>query len=211
MVAVYNKSTTNALKFEFKPSGLICGDELIIDPIAGEIPPGGFSSIKLSLIADFRPSIYEGEIECEVDWGRSKESIFLRLKKRVDINVALQEQDSEGVENELIKNIMKDVLQSVLTENRTSEIIENIVNETPSMLYSQLDNDTPVFCKNITGTEVEDPKIREIKSRDQLFLEPEFLDTAQGIIESSLYKIMKETLDQEFNPFTAPKKYLRNK
>jgi hypothetical protein len=173
------------------------------------VPPGGFSSIKLTLVADYIPSIYEGELECEVDWGRVKESIFLRIRKRVEVDFSKQEQDAEGVDSELIKNVLNDVLQTILTESSTSDIIRNLTYDSPALLYSQLDNDTPVFCKEIVGQAVEESEPRQIAGRDQLFLEQEFLDTAQGIIENSLYKIMAETLDQEFNPFQAPKKYIR--
>ena len=63
------------------------GDELNLDPVKGELEPGQFIEIKLSLIASYVPSVYEGEVECVIFWdqndGKSaeKETLFLRIKK----------------------------------------------------------------------------------------------------------------------------------
>jgi hypothetical protein len=44
------------------------GDELELDPVSGEIGPKSFYEIKLSLTSSIVPSVYEGEIECEILW-----------------------------------------------------------------------------------------------------------------------------------------------
>lgn len=136
MVVIYNRHVDQPFTFEFKPTGLICGDTLILDPVNGEVPPNGFMAIKLTLIPDYIPSIYEGELECEVDWKEAgKESIFLRIRKRAEINVTAQEQDAEGVDTELLKNVLKDVVSIVLTDPQTNAVLENLQNA-PPLLYT---------------------------------------------------------------------------
>ena len=67
----------------------------MIEPSSGEILPGEFLELKITLTADTIPSCYEGEIECNVTWGAKdagdqtstnnqeseKETLFLRIKK----------------------------------------------------------------------------------------------------------------------------------
>lgn len=69
IIILYNLSQTNKLKFRFKKTGLICSDILNLEPLEGNLDPGQFIEIKLSLISNVLPSIYEGEIECGVYWN----------------------------------------------------------------------------------------------------------------------------------------------
>jgi len=39
ILILYNLSETNKLSFSFKNTGLVCGDELTLDPISGSLPP----------------------------------------------------------------------------------------------------------------------------------------------------------------------------
>ena len=73
MIILYNLSTVKRFTYDFglsyfalsnnKP-GLCCGDELLIETINGELEPGSFTEIKLTMTAGRSPSVYEGEIEC---------------------------------------------------------------------------------------------------------------------------------------------------
>jgi hypothetical protein len=56
----------------------------------GSILPKQFIEIKLTLISNILPSIYEGEIECKINWVEQSnserelqdETLFLRIKKK---------------------------------------------------------------------------------------------------------------------------------
>ena len=39
VLILYNLSETNKLSFSFKNTGLVCGDELTLDPIQGSLIP----------------------------------------------------------------------------------------------------------------------------------------------------------------------------
>lgn len=77
MIILYNLSKNTSLNFEFptqgagqlgKP-GLTCGDEFLIEPSAGEIAAGNFIELKITMTSARTPSVYEGEIECNIVWG----------------------------------------------------------------------------------------------------------------------------------------------
>jgi hypothetical protein len=77
MIILYNLSKNTTLNFDFptqstsqvnKP-GLTCGDEFLIEPSSGEIVAGKFIELKITLTAAKTPSVYEGEIECNIVWG----------------------------------------------------------------------------------------------------------------------------------------------
>mmetsp|Transcript_13555 Transcript_13555/g.2141 ORF Transcript_13555/g.2141 Transcript_13555/m.2141 type:complete len:93 (+) Transcript_13555:379-657(+) len=85
-----------------------------MDPIGGSIPPNSFMPIKLILTSMRLPGVYEGELECVVEWenrnkktrtsdralnlsedaksdynfvGGEMEMLYLRVKKRVDLDI----------------------------------------------------------------------------------------------------------------------------
>jgi hypothetical protein len=116
LIILYNLSTVKKFSYDFGSSyfalsnnrpGLCCGDELLIEPINGELEPGSFTELKLTLTASRAPSVYEGEIECQIQWESKgatnistqhnqsmgtivdKETLFLRIKKRSNLNVDL--------------------------------------------------------------------------------------------------------------------------
>ena len=104
-VILYNLNTTQKLKFEFQKSHLICGDELFLEPMSGELKPNSHCNIKMTLLPGKYPCNFEGEIQCSIDWesegaravdeARSvatntnvpevSEYLFIRLKKRAKI------------------------------------------------------------------------------------------------------------------------------
>jgi len=99
-VILYNLHQTQTLKFDFQKSGLMCGDNLKLEPMSGELEPNSHQNIKMTLIPARFPTHFEGEIQCSIDWlnqGEEKaemksmhtsvvvneqEFLFLRLKKR---------------------------------------------------------------------------------------------------------------------------------
>jgi len=78
----------------------MCGYNLKLEPMSGELEPNSHQNIKMTLIPARFPTHFEGEIQCSIDWlneGEEKaemksmktsivvndqEFLFLRLKKR---------------------------------------------------------------------------------------------------------------------------------
>lgn len=101
-VILYNMHSTQKLRFEFQKSGLMCGDNLKLEPMSGELEPNSHQNIKMTLIPARFPTNFEGEIQCSIDWepqgdedkaemkslhththmSDMQEFLFLRLKKR---------------------------------------------------------------------------------------------------------------------------------
>ena len=101
-VILYNMHATQKLRFEFQKSGLMCGDNLKLEPMSGELEPNSHQNIKMTLIPARFPTNFEGEIQCSIDWEPQgdedkaemkslhththmsdvQEFLFLRLKKR---------------------------------------------------------------------------------------------------------------------------------
>lgn len=79
----------------------MCGDNLKLEPMSGELEPNSHQNIKMTLIPSRFPTHFEGEIQCSIEWDthnddkeelksmqtntastESQELLFLRLKKR---------------------------------------------------------------------------------------------------------------------------------
>jgi hypothetical protein len=79
----------------------MCGDNLKLEPMSGELEPNTHQNIKMSLIPARFPTHFEGEIQCSIEWdnpdeekaemkslhtntnvNENQEYLFLRLKKR---------------------------------------------------------------------------------------------------------------------------------
>lgn len=92
------------MKFDFAKSGLMCGDNLKLEPMFGELKPNTHMNIKMTLEPSKYPTHFEGEIQCSIDWESQNndhmetksvhtntnipecsEYLFLRLKKRSKI------------------------------------------------------------------------------------------------------------------------------
>jgi hypothetical protein len=107
-VILYNLHEDQKCTFEFKTTGLMCGDGLKLEPKKGELKAGSHCNIKMTLIPSRFPVHFEGEIQCAIEWNDrndmgdgarsetrshytqtaapdSAEYLFLRLKKRAKI------------------------------------------------------------------------------------------------------------------------------
>ena len=82
MIILYNMSNEQSLNFDFPTQsqtnfskmGLTCGDKFIIEPSSGNLEPNSFVELKLTLTSNDHPTIYEGEIPCNVTWTHKKYS-----------------------------------------------------------------------------------------------------------------------------------------
>lgn len=72
-VILYNLHPTQKLKFDFFKSGLMCGDNIRLEPMSAELKPNSHLNIKMTLIPDQYPSHFEGEIQCQIEWENEKE------------------------------------------------------------------------------------------------------------------------------------------
>lgn len=105
-VILYNLHEDQKCSFEFKVTGLMCGDGLKLEPKKGELKPGAHCNIKMTMIPTRFPVHFEGEICCAIEWNDrdgnmdrsetrshytqtaapdSAEYLFLRIKKRAKI------------------------------------------------------------------------------------------------------------------------------
>ena len=109
---LYNMHPTQKMTFRFeKPAiaSLLCGDDLLIEPMSYELKPNTHFNIKMTLTPGSGPTHIEGEVGCSIDWEsdsppevdhhsviasthipESNEHLFLRIKKRskiVSINI----------------------------------------------------------------------------------------------------------------------------
>ena len=119
-VILYNLHSTQKLKFDFQKSGLMCGDNLKLEPMSGELEPGSHQNIKMSLIPARFPTHFEGEIQCSIEWeslgdedkmemksmhtntniNENQEFLFLRLKKRTKfVSIIIEQPIGEHYSN----------------------------------------------------------------------------------------------------------------
>lgn len=103
-VILYNLHPTQKMKFRFEQSSLLCGDNLLLEPMSGELKPNCHFNIKMTLTPGSEPTHFEGEVGCSIDWEsdidgagdhismhasthvpESSEHLFLRIKKRSKI------------------------------------------------------------------------------------------------------------------------------
>jgi len=61
-VILYNLNPTQKMKFDFQKSGLMCGDNLKLEPMCGELKPNTHMNIKMTLTPSKYPTYFEGEI-----------------------------------------------------------------------------------------------------------------------------------------------------
>jgi len=114
----------------------MCGDNLRLEPMQGELKPNSHFNIKMTLVPAKYPTNFEGEIQCSIDWetdgaGRADEAksvhtttaagaetseyLFLRLKKRSKItkmNLGADVREGESLIENICNEAMHDILES---------------------------------------------------------------------------------------------------
>jgi len=57
----------------------MCGDNLKLEPMTGELEPNSHQNIKMTLIPARFPTHFEGEIQCSIDWlGQGEEKAEMK-------------------------------------------------------------------------------------------------------------------------------------
>ena len=232
IVALYNKNPSLELKFTFKETDVICGDDIVLEPLSGTVSPGSQMPIKLTLNSSRIPATYEGELECVVSWesiGKvaeknnsrktldnkesvQTESLFLRIRKECFIEKSPMEIiDSEP---ELLKNIFREAISGIISDESTYELLDKF-NSLPRDVMMTLSNKPPPSLTELYSLEdigESDEKDCEPEySSSRLFLMDEFKDLSYTILENTLFNIVSEAIYQESDLCSIGKTYIRMK
>ena len=232
VVVIYNKNPGLELKFNFKPTEILCGDDLVLDPAIGTVAPGDQKPIKLTLNSNRIPTIYEGELECMITWeNQSKaqaknnprkpqdtkepafsESIFLRIRKESFVDRSPMEiADSEP---ELLKNIFREAIQSIISEESIYSLLDSLDTQ-PRQVMAAISNKPPSSLMDLYSLEdVEETQEKDCEpeySSNRLFLTEEFSDISNLILENTLFNIISEAVSSESDLCSIGKTYIRVK
>ncbi|KAL4426641.1 hypothetical protein ABPG74_018719 [Tetrahymena malaccensis] len=167
-IILYNLSETQKLSYDFGTSsfalssnkpGLMCGDECTIEPMNGTLEPNSFIELKVTLVSSYEPSVYEGELECTIQWdggdqknktvsqqsqnsnsGFEKETLFLRVKKTSVLDVELINSFKHKSSKDTNKQLQaKDLFQGINLQYKHAFeiIIEKAINEILNDTYTE--------------------------------------------------------------------------
>lgn len=179
MVILYNMSPTQKLSFEFFKTGLLCNDNISLIPISGELEPNSHKNIKMVLKAGRLPTIFDGEIMCQIEWeenanrggpatinethtgtksvvthANENEFLFIRLKKRPCLTKYVT-QNNFQLANDPIKpstflqNIFIDAISEVLEDEDTNKLYDMLATE-PIGAFPMLDEQEPPACDDVS-------------------------------------------------------------
>ena len=167
-VILYNMHPTQRLKFEFQQSGLMCGDNLKLLPMSGELEPNSHQNIKMTLVPARFPTHFEGEIQCSIEWAgagdhderaemksmhtntainENQEFLFLRLKKRTQFvstpatSDPLQKKELNSVEPRENETIFSNVLNEMVNDILNDAEMEDLLDscgETSGKIFNQI-------------------------------------------------------------------------
>lgn len=166
----------------------MCGDNLKLEPMSGELEPNSHQNIKMSLIPARFPTHFEGEIQCSIEWSTqgeadkvelksmqgastcihdNQEFLFLRLKKRTKFT-----KDSnpiESRENEtLFTNVLNEMMNDILHDSEMDALLDNC-HETSGGIFNQIvtsDQDPP--STEMIYTDLPEPNASNLQGmRDQ--------------------------------------------
>lgn len=122
----------------------MCGDNLKLEPMSGELEPNSHQNIKMSLIPARFPTHFEGEIQCSIEWenihddeekmemksmhttnvNENQEFLFLRLRKRTKFKKEIN--PVEARENETIfSNILNEMVNDILNDGEMDELLDS--------------------------------------------------------------------------------------
>lgn len=179
MVILYNMSQTQKLSFEFFKTGLLCTDNISLMPISGELEPNSHKNIKMVLKAAQLPTIFDGEIMCQIEWedhanrgpptinethtgtksvvthANENEFLFIRLKKRSCLSKYVDHNNYEIAKDPVkpslfLNNLFIDAMDEVLEDGDTDKLFEMLEKE-PIGAFPMLDEQDPPTCIDISS------------------------------------------------------------
>lgn len=195
MVILYNMSHTQKLSFEFFKTGLLNSDNINLMPISGELEPNSHKNIKMVLKAAKLPTIFDGEIMCQIEWEDSanrggpatinethtgtksvvthaneNEFLFIRLKKRSCLSKYVKDNNYDLAKDPVkpslfLNNLFIDAMDEVLEDEDTHKLFDKLEEE-PIGVFPMLDEQEPPTCKDVS--EALDGGIKEFKEDNNL-------------------------------------------
>lgn len=122
----------------------MCGDNLKLEPMSGELKPNTHLNIKMTLAPSKYPTYFEGEIQCSIDWENNaadhkeetksvhtntnvpecSEYLFLRLRKRTKITKILLGADARRSES-LIENVVNEAMHDILESADFDKLLDD--------------------------------------------------------------------------------------
>lgn len=219
-VVLYNLSKTQKLKFEFLKSGLMCGDNLKLEPMNGDLEPDSHQNIKMTLYPARFPTHFEGEIECAIDWytgeedkmemrsmhtntnvNDNQEHLFLRLKKRTkftkDTN-PIEARESETI----FSNVLNEMMNDILHDSEMDALLDNC-HETSGGIFNQIitsDMDPPSTDKIFNQEDEEDDDLKLTPPTDVLTDQPVYRNNLKELTGNDDDDIVRKNcfLDKNF-------------
>ncbi len=64
----------------------MCGDNIKLEPMSGELKPNSHQNIKMTLICSKYPTHFEGEIQCQIEWDTDNDNTKHHDAKSVQTN-----------------------------------------------------------------------------------------------------------------------------
>lgn len=180
MVILYNMSQTQKLSFEFFKTGLLCTDNINLMPISGEVEPNSHKNIKMVLKAANLPTIFDGEIMCQIEWedhankngpptvnethtgtksvvthANENEFLFIRLKKRSCLSKYVKQNNYEIAKDPVkpslfLNNLFIDAMDEVLEDESTNKLFDMLEKE-PIGAFPMLDEQNPPTCSDVAS------------------------------------------------------------
>lgn len=195
---MYNLNPTQKMKFEFQKSGLMCGDNLKLEPMCGELKPNTHMNIKMTLTPSKYPTYFEGEIQCSIDWESngqehmetksvhtntnvpdSSEYLFLRMKKRSKITkIMLGAEQRQG--ESLVENIVNEAMHDILESAEFDRLLDDCSTARAGLYVKAINNEGEPAREDLTGEPV------SYESASQAY--EEHLREVSGVEEDELFR-----------------------
>lgn len=177
-VILYNLNPTQKMKFDFSKSGLMCGDNLKLEPMSGELKPNSHVNIKMTLAPSKYPTYFEGEIQCSIDWENqgehmetksvhtntnvpdASEYLFLRLKKRSKITKIQLGADVRHGES-LIENIVNEAMHDILESNDFDKLLDDCATSRAGLYMKAINDEGEPAAEDLAGQTVSEENARQ--------------------------------------------------
>jgi len=179
----------------------MCGDNLKLEPMSGELKPNSHMNIKMTLAPSKYPTYFEGEIQCSIDWESSgaggqehmetksvhtntnvpdsSEYLFLRLKKRSKITkIMLGAEQRQG--ESLIENIVNEAMHDILESDEFDKLLDDSSNARAGLYCKAINNEGEPAVEDLNGQPVSDESARQAYE--------EHLRDVSGVDEDELFR-----------------------
>lgn len=139
----------------------MCGDNLRLEPMQGELKPNSHFNIKMTLVPARIPTFFQGEIQCQIEWesndDRKEEArsvhtntavndqtefLFLRLKKKSKITkTMLTMYPREG--ESMLENILNEAMNDILESDELEKLLDDCDQSKVGLYQPNINNEGP--------------------------------------------------------------------